>query len=102
MQALRRFAREVRIQLRLSHEARIEGDARSLVQKIARENAAVHAHRMAIRDWKNVRQPELDTLQRRVRNAKLLRDLAVLALRRELGLPDDPTQAECADWGEAP
>jgi hypothetical protein len=107
----RAAAHEVRLLLRMSREARIEADARLLVQKLAREAAANHAANCARleRGRLLIGSPEymevqnrLPSLDRRVRNARTLRDIALVGLRRELGLPDVPTQAELADWGEAP
>lgn len=107
----RAAAHEVRLFLRMSREARIEADARSLVQKLAREAAAVHAANCARleRGRLAMASPEymavlerLPALDRRSRNARTLREIALTNLRRELGLPDVPTQAELADWGEAP
>lgn len=79
--------------------ARVEFDARCLIQKLAREEAAVRAVRVA-RLRGNFY--DIDRLERVARNARLLRDHAQTMLRRELGLTDAPTAIEVADWGIAP
>lgn len=98
MELIRRLTRRV-IHLTLPKPQRIESDARCLVQKLAREEAAIRAVRVARLQgtfW------ELDRLERTARNARLFRDTAVIALRRELGLADYPTALEIADWGVPP
>jgi hypothetical protein len=103
--------RHVWVRLRLSRQAMIEHDARILVQKIARETAAVHAANVARLERRKIyigtaeavaHEERIAKLDRNARNARVFRESAVVALRRTLGLPDDPTQAECGDWGEAP
>jgi hypothetical protein len=84
----------------IRHEARVEFDARCLIQKLAREEAAIRAVRVA-RLCSDDRET-IERLDRRVRNARVFRDLAEVALRRELGLTEAPTALEIADWGLPP
>lgn len=94
---------------------RIEAFARYLVQKIAREEAARHAHAVLLHspvplEWQgNVATCDTRAImhavgasQRRADQATRLRVKALTDLRLALGLPEDPTQAECGIWGEAP
>jgi hypothetical protein len=92
-------------------EFRIEHSARHLVQKLAREAAAVHAAnvvrlqraRTPVGTAENIEYSStLQRLDRAARNARIFRDQALILLRRDLGLPDEPTQSEIGDWGAAP
>jgi hypothetical protein len=83
------------------HEAKVEFDARCLVQKLAREEAAIRAVRVARLLGESTRE-QLVSMDRRVRNARILRDIAEVHLRRELGLTEAPTALEIADWGLPP
>lgn len=97
MELITRVARKV-VRLAMSHPQRVEFDARCLIQKLAREEAAVRAVRVArLQGAENV-----DRLERVARNARIFRDLAQVSLRRELGLPEYPTALEIADWGVPP
>lgn len=69
----------------------IESQARVLVQTIARYEAA----RQACRSHSMALAPEYGRLRRTMLLAMHQKDAAVILLRRELGLPDHPTQAEC-------
>lgn len=88
------------VKLFLQPAARVELDARALVQKVAREEAAVRALRVG--RLQGADAATIERLCRRARNARLFRDCALRSLRKELGLPEYPTQAELADWGPAP
>lgn len=83
-----------------STSQRIEFDARCLIQKLAREEAAVRAVRVA--RMKGDEPERITRLDRVARNARILRDHAQTLLRRELGLADQPTAVEVADWGLPP
>lgn len=82
------------------HEARVEFDARVLIQKLAREEAALRAARVA--RLQGATREDLERMDRRVRNARTMRDVAEVTLRRELGLTEAPTAIEIADWGLPP
>jgi 23S rRNA maturation mini-RNase III len=109
---LSRLVTSVRLTLS-SRDAVIEHEARALVQKLARESAAVHGANVARMERSRAAPmptsvaaiefaERIAKLDRRARNARIFRDAALVNLRRALDLPDDPTQAEIADWGEAP
>lgn len=123
--AMQRFPAWQRVQRRLRRWPQppgvdawsIEEHARYLVQKIARLEAARQALRTAEQRPVRTRTEgevvflvedlpitfrELERLRRRVEDADRVRSYALVDLRLALGLPEDPTQAECGIWGEAP
>lgn len=97
MELVKRVSRLI-VRLRMSREQLIEFDARALVQKLAREEAAIRSLRIGqLQGSEN-----LDRLERRARNARVFRDVALHSLRRELGLAELPTAIEIGDWGVPP
>jgi hypothetical protein len=88
----------------------IERAARYLVQKIARENAALHAvHVLEARlargkpvEWAESSVLGLVQLRRRHQHAVQLRHAATADLRLALGLQEHPSAIEVNGWGEAP
>ena len=83
--------------LERQRSANIEGSARLLVQKLAREAAAVAALDAAYRCGAG---PILvQKARERVDAAVALRHGAVVTLRETLGLPDHPSVAEISGWG---
>lgn len=97
MELVQRISRKI-VRLTMSKAQRIEFDARALVQKIAREEAAIRSLRIGQLQGSD----NLDSLERRARNARVFRDIALHSLRRELGLAELPTAIEIADWGVPP
>lgn len=85
----------------------IEQDARNLVQKLAREEAAINAVAVILRDApQGSHDPDYVTLmvdaRRRAETAILFSHVACNMLRESLGLPQRPTAAEVDGWGVSP
>lgn len=94
----------------------VEIAARYLVQKIARENAALHAiHVLEARqrNWRADKGPQhgiagllglgsVTQAHAKHRQAMNIRHAAVVEMRLALGLAEHPSAIEVNGWGEAP